>query len=180
VVRLTTVFNNPPRYGKGLDWTGYSVRDASAVLHRYLRSLPKPLITPDFFQYMMFPPRRKPFRHPSSSEHQPLVARYQLALKRIPVFNRKLVLYLLDFFAMFAAKSELNGATTDVIVELYFPVFFLEDKADLELSMRQRFALGFMIDNQDNFVLGMGGRVKEAEASEQRHGDYVDSTSEAA
>jgi hypothetical protein len=133
------------------------VRDASAVLYQYLRSLPEPLITPDFFQYMMFPPPRKPFRHPSSSEHQPLVARYQLALKRIPSLNRQLVFYLLDFFAVFAAESELNGATTDVIVEHYFPVFFLENKGNLELSMRQRFALGFLIDNQDDFLMGMEG-----------------------
>jgi hypothetical protein len=166
VARLITAFNSPPRYGKGVPWTDYSVLDASTVLYRYLRSLPEPLITPYYFQSIMFPPLTEPFRHPSSSEHQPLVARYQLMLKRLPSLKRQLMLYLLDFFAVFAAKSELNGATTDVIVEYYFSVFFLQDEANLELSMRQRFALGFMIDNQDKFLLGMEGvKATEAEAS---------------
>lgn len=38
--QLQTVFDQPPRYGKDFDWTGYSVHDAASVLRRYLNSLP--------------------------------------------------------------------------------------------------------------------------------------------
>jgi hypothetical protein len=154
VARLIIAFNSPPHNDKRVDWADYSVLDASTVLYRYLRSLPEPLITPDCFRRMMFLPIKEPFRNPSSPERQHLVARYQLALTQLQSPNRELVLYLLDLFSVFAGKSELNGAYTDVIVGHYLTVFFLEDKANLELSMRQRFALGFMIDYQDNISLG--------------------------
>lgn len=38
--QLQVVFDEPPRYGKDFDWTGYSVHDAASVLRRYLNSLP--------------------------------------------------------------------------------------------------------------------------------------------
>lgn len=38
--QLQAVFDQPPRYGKDFDWTGYSVHDAASVLRRYLNSLP--------------------------------------------------------------------------------------------------------------------------------------------
>lgn len=37
---LQAIFDQPPRYGKDFDWTGYSVHDAASVLRRYLNSLP--------------------------------------------------------------------------------------------------------------------------------------------
>jgi hypothetical protein len=32
--QLQAVFDQPPRYGKDFDWTGYSVHDAASVLRR--------------------------------------------------------------------------------------------------------------------------------------------------
>lgn len=38
--QLQALFDEPPRYGKDLDWTGYSVHDAASVLRRYLNQMP--------------------------------------------------------------------------------------------------------------------------------------------
>jgi hypothetical protein len=37
---LQVVFDAPPRYGKDLDWEGYTVHDAASVLRRYLNMMP--------------------------------------------------------------------------------------------------------------------------------------------
>jgi hypothetical protein len=37
------------KYGKGLDWTGYSVYDAATCLLRYLKRLPEPVIPYDLY-----------------------------------------------------------------------------------------------------------------------------------
>jgi hypothetical protein len=46
---LQTIFNSPDKYGKGLDWTGYTVHDAANVLRRYLNQLPEPIIPLEFY-----------------------------------------------------------------------------------------------------------------------------------
>ena len=38
--QLQEVFDMPPRYGKDLDWTPYTVHDAASVLRRYLNMMP--------------------------------------------------------------------------------------------------------------------------------------------
>lgn len=38
--QLQEVFDSPPRYGKDLDWTPYTVHDAASVLRRYLNMMP--------------------------------------------------------------------------------------------------------------------------------------------
>lgn len=47
--QLQIVFDEPPRYGKDFDWTGYSVHDAASVLRRYLNSLPVRPVSPSLF-----------------------------------------------------------------------------------------------------------------------------------
>lgn len=37
-------FREPPRYGKGVDWTGHMVHDAASALLRYLLRSPEPAI----------------------------------------------------------------------------------------------------------------------------------------
>lgn len=38
--QLQAIFDEGPRYGKDLDWSGYSVHDAASVLRRYLNQMP--------------------------------------------------------------------------------------------------------------------------------------------
>jgi GTPase-activating protein SAC7 len=37
---LQTIFDSPPKYGKDLVWTTYSVHDAASVFRRYLCMIP--------------------------------------------------------------------------------------------------------------------------------------------
>jgi hypothetical protein len=153
VKELIHAFDTPPRWGKGLDWTGYTIFDAATVFNRYLTSLPEPLINDQTASRMMFPSMSVPFRHPDPSEVDSLLLTYHSAIRDLPSLNRQMLLYLLDVFAVFAAQSDVNGATTDEIVGMYHPVFFQVAQNDLEMTMRHGFALGFLIENQDRFLL---------------------------
>ncbi|EFR01945.1 rho-GTPase-activating protein 5 [Nannizzia gypsea CBS 118893] len=55
---LQEIFNSPDRFGKGLDWTGYTVHDAANILRRYLNQLPEPIVPLDFYERF-----REPLRH---------------------------------------------------------------------------------------------------------------------
>src|SRR5690349_326516 len=54
---LQTIFNSPDRYGKGLDWTGYTVHDAANILRRYLNQLPEPIVPLEFYEKFRDPLR---------------------------------------------------------------------------------------------------------------------------
>lgn len=48
--QLQEVFDSPPRYGKDLDWEGYSVHDAASVLRRFLNMMPEPVIPENLYR----------------------------------------------------------------------------------------------------------------------------------
>lgn len=54
---LQIAFDSPPRYGKSLDWTGYTAHDAACLLTRYLTTLPEPVIQLDFYEEFRDPLR---------------------------------------------------------------------------------------------------------------------------
>src|SRR5271155_3170014 len=54
---LQHIFNLPPKYGKGLDWTGYTVHDAANILRRYLNRLPEPIVPLTFYEQFREPLR---------------------------------------------------------------------------------------------------------------------------
>lgn len=60
IKELQQAFNTPPRFGKGLDWTGYNVHDAANVFRRYLNHLPEPIIPLQFYEQFRDPLREKP------------------------------------------------------------------------------------------------------------------------
>lgn len=57
---LQTTFNTPPKFGKGLDWSGYNVHDAANVFRRYLNNLPEPIIPLQFYEQFREPLRAYP------------------------------------------------------------------------------------------------------------------------
>ncbi|KAJ5219426.1 uncharacterized protein N7498_001525 [Penicillium cinerascens] len=54
---LQEIFDSPERYGKGLDWSGYTVHDAANVLRRYLNQLPEPIVPLEFYERFREPLR---------------------------------------------------------------------------------------------------------------------------
>src|ERR1700744_144567 len=57
IKELQEIFDSPERYGKGLDWTGYTVHDAANILRRYLNQLPEPIVPLEFYESFREPLR---------------------------------------------------------------------------------------------------------------------------
>lgn len=60
IKELELLFNSPPRFGKGLDWSGFNVHDAANVLRRYLNNLPEPIIPLQYYEQFRDPLRERP------------------------------------------------------------------------------------------------------------------------
>ncbi|KAL9599233.1 MAG: hypothetical protein Q9179_003616 [Wetmoreana sp. 5 TL-2023] len=109
---LQTIFNSPDRYGKGLDWTGYTVHDAANILRRYLNKLPQPIVPLEFYERFREPLRSHQAQAVGTGEqevttqdtgdfdHAAAIATYQKLITELPSLNRQLLLYILDLLAI--------------------------------------------------------------------------------
>ncbi|CAA9959395.1 RhoGAP-domain-containing protein [Pyrenophora teres f. maculata] len=169
IKELKAAFDTPPRYGKGLDWSGYTVHDAANILRRYFNNLPEPIIPLQHYD---------PFRNPlkghqaeavgPSEGQQPSVGGfdpdaavriYQHQIKALPSLNRQLLLYILDLLAVFAAKADVNKMTTSNLAAIFQPGLLSHPQHDMspqDYRLSQD-VLIFLIDNQDHFLIGMEG-----------------------
>ncbi|KIV97581.1 hypothetical protein PV10_01313 [Exophiala mesophila] len=166
---LQTIFNSPDRFGKGLDWTGYTVHDAANILRRYLNQLPEPIVPLDFYDRFRDPLRRAQRPAQTDGEAQPIdlsvdehataVSAYKKLITELPPLNRQLLLYILDLLAVFASKSDLNRMTAANLAAIFQPGILshpIHDMAPKEYRLSQD-VLIFLIENQDNFLIGMSG-----------------------
>ncbi|CAI7675954.1 unnamed protein product [Penicillium manginii] len=180
---LQEVFDSPERYGKGLDWSGYTVHDAANVLRRYLNQLPEPIVPLEFYERF-----REPLRiyqrqvqagvEPAEAEkfdHAKAVETYQQLIIALPPLNKQLLLYILDLLAVFASKSDQNRMTSANLSAIFQPGMLSHPQHDMspeEYKLSQD-VLIFLIENQDHFLVGMSGtgadeqQVKEVEAGIQ-------------
>ncbi|RMZ79939.1 hypothetical protein DV738_g2982, partial [Chaetothyriales sp. CBS 135597] len=166
---LQAIFNSPDRYGKGLDWTGYTVHDAANILRRYLNQLPEPIVPLEFYERFREPLRRYQARplyngemlpiDLSVDQHREAVVAYQKLITELPPLNRQLLLYILDLLAVFASKSDLNRMTAANLAAIFQPGIISHpnhDMAPAEYRLSQD-VLIFLIENQDHFLIGMSG-----------------------
>ena len=168
-------FDSPDRYGKGLDWTGYTVHDAANILRRYFNQLPEPIIPLSFYERFRDPLRNHQAeavgeleaQSPSVGQfdHEAAIAEYQKLMTELPPLNRQLLLYILDLLAVFASKSDLNKMTTANLSAIFQPGILSHphhDMAPQEYRLSQDILI-FLIDNQDNFLIGMQGTAADPE-----------------
>ena len=186
IKELQSQFDSPDRYGKGLDWTGYTVHDAANILRRYLNQLPQPIVPLDFYERCRDPLRSHQAQAVGDMEAQaqdvgdfdPEVAitTYQRLITELPPLNRQLLLYILDLLAVFASKSELNRMTSANLAAIFQPGMLSHPSHDMEppeYRLSQDVII-FLIENQDNFLVGMNGTaaddktVKEVQSGVQR------------
>ena len=166
---LQTAFNSPPKYGKGLDWTGYTVHDAANILRRYLNQLPEPIVPLTFYDRFRDPLRSHQAQavggedtsanQAGSFDHDAAVATYQSLITQLPPLNRQLLLYILDLLAVFSSKSDLNRMTAPNLAAIFQPGIISHpshDMAPSEYRLSQD-VLIYLIENQDNFLIGMTG-----------------------
>lgn len=170
---LQEIFDSPERYGKGLDWTGYTVHDAANVLRRYLNQLPEPIVPLDFYEQFRQPLRiyqRQsqgivPATESEIYDHAKAVAAYQQLIRDLPPLNKQLLLYILDLLAVFASKSDQNRMTSANLSAIFQPGMLSHPQHDMspdEYKLSQD-VLIFLIENQDHFLFGMNGTAADEE-----------------
>ncbi|KAI9813449.1 MAG: hypothetical protein M1827_004124 [Pycnora praestabilis] len=170
---LQAAFNSPDRYGKGLDWTGYTVHDAANIFRRYLNQLPEPIIPLDIYVRFRDPLRSHEAQAVGDMEaqaqdmgdfdHDAAIKTYQRLITELPPLNRQLLLYILDLLAVFASKSDLNRMTSANLSAIFQPGLLSHPMHDM---MPQEYRLSqdvliFLIENQDNFLIGMKGTAAD-------------------
>ncbi|KAJ6179996.1 hypothetical protein N7519_010457 [Penicillium mononematosum] len=174
---LQEVFDSPERYGKGLDWSGYTVHDAANVLRRYLNQLPEPIVPLEFYERFREPLRiyqrqvleGKDTADADKFDHAKAVETYQNLIIELPPLNKQLLLYILDLLAVFASKSDQNRMPSANL----HAVPPQHDMSPEEYKLSQD-VLIFLIENQDHFLFGMSGTaadeqtMKEVEAGISR------------
>lgn len=172
---LQAIFNSPVRYGKGLNWTGYTVHDAANILRRYLNQLPEPIVPFDFYERFRDPLRRSQTSGTTDGENQPVnlsvkehtaaVLAYQKLITELPALNRQLLLYTLDLLAVFASASDLNRMTAANLAAIFQSGIISHPTHDMspnEFRLSQD-VLIFLIENQENFLVGMSGTAIDKE-----------------
>ncbi|KAI9678052.1 MAG: hypothetical protein M1817_005996 [Caeruleum heppii] len=172
---LQTLFDSPDRYGKGLDWTGYTVHDAANILRRYLNQLPEPIVPLEFYERFRQPLRSHEYEAVGDLEaqahdtggfdHDGAIQVYQQLITELPPLNRQLLLYILDLLAVFASKSDLNRMTSTNLAAIFQPGMLSHPSHDMapgEYRLSQD-VLVFLIENQDHFLIGMRGTAADEE-----------------
>lgn len=170
---LQELFDSPERYGKGLDWDGYTVHDAANVLRRYLNQLPEPIVPLEFYERFREPLRayQKQVQDQAQTtdaeqfDHATAVETYQNMIIELPPLNKQLLLYILDLLAVFASKSEQNRMTSANLSAIFQPGMLSHPQHDMspeEYKLSQD-VLIFLIENQDHFLVGMNGTKADEE-----------------
>ena len=170
---LQAVFDTPDRYGKGLDWTGYTVHDAANILRRYLNQLPQPIVPLEYYERFRDPLRSHQAQAVGDVEaqhqdignfdHAAAITTYQRLITEIPPLNRQLLLYILDLLAVFSSKAELNRMTSANLAAIFQPGMLSHPTHDMspsEYRLSQDVII-FLIENQDNFLIGMSGTAAD-------------------
>lgn len=173
IKELQSLFNSPEKYGKNLDWSGYTVHDAANILRRYLNQLPEPIIPLDFYERFRAPLRHHQAQAVGEMDHQgtevgefdpdEAIKTYQKSITELPPLNRQLLLYILDLLAVFASKSDINRMTAPNLSAIFQPGLLshpAHDMAPAEYRLSQD-VLIFLIENQDHFLVGMQGTAAD-------------------
>ncbi|KAI8321616.1 RhoGAP-domain-containing protein, partial [Martensiomyces pterosporus] len=103
VQKLQDQFNEPPTYGRHIEWTGYTLHDAATLLRRYLISLPEPVISIEYYDAF-----RDKLEDSVSAREKALA--YGLLISQLSQESRHTLLYVLELLSLFA-KPE-NAAHT--------------------------------------------------------------------
>ena len=178
IKELKAAFDSPERYGKGLDWAGYTVHDAANVLRRYLNQLPEPIVPLDLYDRFRAPLRGHTLQAVGDSDGpqftdnfdvERAIKTYQQLITELPPLNRQLLLYILDLLAVFASKSDKNRMNSPNLAAIFQPGMLTHpahDMAPQEYRLSQD-VLIFLIENQDHFLIGMRGTAADEQTVQE-------------
>lgn len=125
---LEASFDSPPGYGRDLDWSGYTVHDAAAILVRFLLRLPEPVIPPAYYEDF----RRvlKPYWPLNTwtvdhifdkSKNQEVLRSYQRLVLKLDAPSRELLTFLLHSLEAVGPDSDHNRKKLDRIAVIFQP-----------------------------------------------------------
>ena len=179
IKELKNIFDSPDRYGKGLDWAGYTVHDAANVLRRYLNQLPEPIVPLDLYSRFREPLRGHTlqavgdndasFQFSDDFKLGQAIVTYQQLITELPPLNRQLLLYILDLLAVFASKAEENRMNAMNLAAIFQPGMLSHPQHDMapeEYRLSQD-VLIFLIENQDHFLIGMRGTAADEQTVQE-------------
>ena len=146
LAELRTVFDTPPRYGKGLVWDGYTVYDAANILLEYFHSLPDPLVPKEDYHRW-----KRPLLELSTVEEQVKV--YQTCITELPPINRQLLLYVLDFLSIFVDTTRETGVEILELAEMFENAILKPDYPTRMRDIRAEIIV-LLIENQNSFFDG--------------------------
>lgn len=170
---LQVIFDSPDRYGKGLNWDGYTVHDAANILRRYLNQLPQPIIPLEFYEKFREPLRNHQSQAVGDIEAQAedegdfhfdaAITTYQQLITELPPLNRQLLLYILDLLSVFASKAEMNRMNSANLSAIFQPGMLSHPDHDMlpEKYRLSQDVINFLIENQDHFLVGMRGTAAD-------------------
>ncbi|KAL0953190.1 hypothetical protein HGRIS_004444 [Hohenbuehelia grisea] len=148
---LQAKFENPPRYGKSLDWKKetYTTHDCASVFRRYLTQMPEPVIPHDLYHEFRDALAKQPYNQDE------VIATYKSLIRRMPRANQYLLLYVLDLLSVFARKSDKNLMTAKNLAVIFRPGLISHPNHEMspqEHHLSQQ-VLEFLIAHQDWFML---------------------------
>ena len=103
---------------------------------------------------------------------QAAIKTYQRLITEIPPLNRQLLLYILDLLAVFASKSDINQMTAPNLAIIFQPGLLSHPNHAIkpqEYRLSQDILI-FLIDNQDNFLVGMQGTAADEKTIQEVQG----------
>lgn len=147
---LEAAFDRPPRFGNGLDWTGYTVHDAASLLLRYLNQLPESLIPTAFYGRALGVEVDSPVVEGGKGVD---VDALLSIIRDIPPSHRSALLYILDLLAVFASHEDDNGTNSLSLASMFKSCILanhaIEDTAPVAYAT-SRNIVKFMIESPDD------------------------------
>jgi len=103
------------------------------------------------------------YKAAGTTDPETIIRTYQSLITAMPLVDRQLLLYLLDMLAVFASKSDLNKMTTEKLAAVFQPGLLSHPEHRLSPNEQQlsQDVLIFLIDYQDNFLIGMPSTAAE-------------------
>lgn len=141
VKALERIFDSPPKYGRDVSWQDFKIHDAAALLIRYLKSLPEPVIPRGHYDNFT-----RPFRDLQTtvvaesidkSTLESLCDNLRGCIDDLPSLNRMTLLYLLGLFGKFVEKRASNSIDSARLVSVFHPAILSQTPQKMNMAEHQ-------------------------------------------
>ncbi|KAL7415513.1 Rho GTPase activation protein [Mrakia frigida] len=156
---IQAIFDRPPKYGKYINWSEvpHTSHDVATIFRRFLTQMPDSVIPDSFYHEFRDTYTDDPTKEKATVES------YSNLIKRLPVPNKYLLLYVLDLLSVFEKKSDKNLMTATNLAVIFQPgILSHPDHRMLpsEHPLSQK-VLEFLVTHVDDFSPLLESRLKE-------------------